>query len=206
MLRLAPALTLALFLAPIAAGLAGTLLPAFGYFPAIGGSRLSLDPWRALFAYPGFAGALRLTVTTGLLATILSLSLAVALSALLHGRPLFRRIEQAMTPLLAAPHAAIAIGFAFLMAPSGWLFRLASPWLTGWQAPPQLATIHDPLGLAMVAGLTLKETPYLVLMIAGAAGQAPLGPALAAARAMGYRRAVAWLKVALPQIYPQIRL
>src|SRR5205814_10515893 len=29
---------------------------------------------------------------------------------------------------------------------------------------------------------------------------------LAAARAMGYRRATAWIKAVLPQIYPQIRL
>ena len=47
-LRLAPALTLAAFLAPIGAGILRTLLPAFGVLPALGRTVLSLEPWRAL--------------------------------------------------------------------------------------------------------------------------------------------------------------
>src|SRR5258706_84614 len=132
MLRLAPALTLALFLAPIGAGLVGTLLPAFGYFPSIGSTALSLQPWRDLLAYPGFMTALQLTVGTGLLATLVSLALAIGFCALGQGSPLYRQFERLLAPLLAAPHAAIAIGFAFLIAPSGWLVRLISPWLSGW--------------------------------------------------------------------------
>ncbi len=206
MLRLAPTITIALFLAPIGAGLIFTLLPAFGYLPAIGGTELSLQPWRELIAYPGFATALRLTLTSGFLATLLSLALAVGICALAHGRGIFRRFEQLVTPLLAAPHAAVAIGFAFLIAPSGWLVRLVSAGLTGWQRPPDLVTIQDPLGLAFVAGLLVKEVPYLVLMISGAASQVKVRESLAASRAMGYRRSVAWIKTVLPQIYPQIRL
>ncbi|HZS81820.1 MAG TPA: ABC transporter permease subunit [Stellaceae bacterium] len=205
-LALAPLVTIALFLVPIAAGLGGTLLPAFGWFPAIGGMHLSLRPWAMLFAYPGFATALRLTLAVGIGATLLSLGLAIGISALAQGRPRFHRLEQLLTPLLAAPHAAAAIGFAFLLAPSGWIVRLLSPWLTGWHEPPALVTIEDPLGLAFIAGLLLKEVPYLVLMIAGAAGQVPVAPSLAAARSMGYSRPVAWLKIVLPQVYPQIRL
>lgn len=206
MLRLAPLITVTLFLAPIGAGLIFTLLPAFGYFPAIGGTEFSLQPWRDLVAYPGFATALRLTLTSGFLATLLSLALAVGVCALAHGRGLLRRFEQLMTPLLAAPHAAVAIGFAFLVAPSGWLVRLVSPGLTGWHRPPDLVTIQDPLGLAFVAGLLLKEVPYLVLMISGAATQVQVRPSLAASRAMGYRGSIAWIKTVFPQIYPQIRL
>jgi putative thiamine transport system permease protein len=47
-LRLAPALTLAAFVLPIVAGLAGTLLPAFGWLPALGGREPGFDAWRAL--------------------------------------------------------------------------------------------------------------------------------------------------------------
>jgi putative thiamine transport system permease protein len=198
MLRFAPSLTLAVFLLPIGAGLLFTLLPAFGYLPAIGGTAPTLAPWRDLAAYPGFWTALRLTVTVGLAAAFLSLALALALCATLYGRPALRRFAQLVTPVLAAPHAAVAIGFAFLAAPSGWIARLISPWLTGWQRPPDLATIHDPLGLALVAGLLLKEVPYLVLMIIGASTQVDAARAIAAARAMGYGR--------IEEIYPQIRL
>jgi putative thiamine transport system permease protein len=206
MLRLAPAFTLALFLAPIGAGLVFTLLPAFGYLPAIGGTAFSLQPWRDLFAYPGFASALRLSLTVGLAATLLSLLLAVAICAAAQERGVLNRFAQLVTPLLAAPHAAVALGFAFLAAPSGWLVRLVSPWLTGWQRPPELVTIQDPLGIAFIVGLLLKEVPYLVLMLIGATTQVPVAAQLAASRAMGYRRATAWIKVVLPQLYPQIRL
>ena len=38
MLRLAPAAAIALLIGPVIAGLAGVALPAFGYFPALGGT------------------------------------------------------------------------------------------------------------------------------------------------------------------------
>jgi putative thiamine transport system permease protein len=206
MLRLAPSLTVALFLAPIAAGLIGTLLPAFGYFPSIGGNALSLQPWRDLAAYPGLLTSLRLTVTIGTAATLVSVLLASGFCALAHDRPFFRRLERFLAPLLATPHAAVAIGFAFLIAPSGWLARLVSPWLTGWQLPPPIVTTQDPLGLAVAAGLVVKEMPYLVLVLIGATTQVAARPMIASARAMGYDRLTAWLKIVLPQVYPQIRL
>lgn len=206
MLRFAPLVTLAAFLVPIAAGLVGTLLPAFGYFPAIGSNVLTLQPWRDLVAYPGFWTSLRLSLTVGLLSTMLSLALAVGFCAMAQGQWWYRRFQQTMTPLLASPHAAIAIGFAFLLAPSGWLVRLVSPWLTGWHRPPDLVTIQDPHGLTFVAGLLIKEVPYLVIMIVGATGQVLVERTIAAARSMGYGRTAAWLKLVLPQIYPQIRL
>ena len=54
-----------MFLLPIAAGLVGTLLPAFGYLPAIGGTAFNLDGWRRLVAYPGFGSCIAVTLTTG---------------------------------------------------------------------------------------------------------------------------------------------
>ena len=48
LLRHLPALTLLIFLGPVLAGLLGAVLPAFGYLPALGGERLSLEPWRQL--------------------------------------------------------------------------------------------------------------------------------------------------------------
>ena len=45
-LAVIPAITVGVLLLPIGAGLLGTLLPAFGYLPAIGGRALDLAPWR----------------------------------------------------------------------------------------------------------------------------------------------------------------
>ncbi len=206
MLRAAPLLTALIFLGPIAAGLAGTLLPAFGWLPALGGRAFSLDPWRALLAAPGLGKAVLLTLGTGFAATLLSFGLVVAFCAATQGRPLARRAQAALAPLLATPHAALAIGFAFLVAPSGWIARAMSPWATGWDRPPDWATVNDPWGIALILGLTLKEVPYLLLMAFAGLGQVRAAEGMRAAAAMGYGPVTGWLKVVLPQLYPQLRL
>ena len=113
----APALTVAVFLLPIAAGLVGTLLPAFGYLPAIGGTAFNLDGWRRLVSYPGFGSSVAVTLTTGVVTSILAVFVAFGFCAIAHGFGWMRRIGGWLAPILAAPHSAIAIGLAFLIAP-----------------------------------------------------------------------------------------
>lgn len=204
--RWIPVAILGLFLIPIGAGLFGTFLPAFGYLPAAGGEAIDLGPWRTLVAYPGFWSSLGLSVFTGVIATVLALALAAGYCAAAHGRIGYRRAEAMLAPLLASPHAAMAIGLAFVLAPSGWIARLISPWLTGWDLPPDVATIGDPWGIALIVALLVKEIPYLLLMILAALYQVPVDDHLKAARALGYTRAVAWMKIIMPQVYAQIRL
>ncbi|MGD0642312.1 MAG: ABC transporter permease [Roseiarcus sp.] len=191
---------------PIAAGLALTLAPAFGYLPALGGDAFSLAPWRALLAEAGLAGSLRLTITVGFASTALALALAFGLMATLGERVRSRGFEYALAPLLAAPHVAIAIGLAFLIAPSGWLVRLVSPWATGLTSPPDIATVNDAYGLALTLGRVLKETPFLLIVALGALNQIPVAAQMRVARSLGYRPAAAWLKIVAPQLYAQIRL
>ena len=189
------------------AGLVGTLLPAFGYLPAIGGLEWSLAPWRALFEQPGVLTSIRLSLQTGLAATVLSLFIALSFCALMSERPLFGKLSAWVSPMLATPHVAVAVGFAFMAAPSGWIVRLISPWLTGWDRPPaDLVTVRDPQGIAMIVGLLLKEVPYLVLMTVAALNQVPQRQLRMSTAALGYRTATGWLKAVLPLLYPQLRL
>lgn len=210
LLRLVPAATLGLFLAPVAAGLIFTLLPAFGHLPALGHSGFGLWPWRALLAAPELPGALLLTLTSGIAATLFSTALALSFVATCHGTRAFTAIRRLLAPLLAAPHAAVALGLVFLIAPSGWFVRAISqallPVSAGWSTPPDLPTAPDPYGLALIAGLVLKETPYLLLMVLAALDQIPTERALATTRSLGYGPVTGWLKAVLPQVYPQIRL
>jgi putative thiamine transport system permease protein len=204
---IAPSLTITVFLLPVVAGLIGTLLPAFGYLPAIGSEHLSLAPWRILIEQPGVLTSVRLSLQTGVLATLLSLAIASAFCALVDGSALYRRLAALVSPMLATPHVAVAIGLAFVIAPSGWLVRLVSPALTGWDRPPgDLVTVRDPQGLAMVLGLLLKEVPYLVLMITAALHQVPHRALRRAGAALGYRTAAAWFKLVFPLVYAQLRL
>jgi len=204
--RLLHVLCAVLLGAPIAAGLVFTFLPSFGYLPSIGGSTFSLQPWRDLFGTPGFAASLSLTVSTGLAATVLALVLSFAFCAVVHGRMRDQGADGLLAPLLAAPHAAMAIGFAFLMAPSGWLFRITSPWLTGYTVPPGLATVQDQWGAALVIGLLIKELPFLLIVILAALNQIPVDQQMRAGRALGYGQGIVWIKIVAPQVYAQIRL
>lgn len=206
MLSIFPFVAISLFLGPVLVGLVATVLPAVGYLPALGGVTFSMDPWRKLAGTPGLGESIRLTLRTGFLATGLALAVVVGFCSAAHNTRLFRRAQPLLSPLLATPHVAVAIGLSFLIAPSGWIARAASPWLTGWERPPDLATVHDPFGFSFVLGLLLKEVPYLMLMTVAALGQVKSHEIMAAARSLGYSPASAWLKTVFPQVYPQIRL
>ncbi|MBV9244988.1 MAG: ABC transporter permease subunit [Methylobacteriaceae bacterium] len=204
--RFAPALTIAALIGPIAAGVIGTLLPAFGYFPALAGRHFSLAPWHALFASPGLARSVLITAFVGTATTAVSLTLVMAIFAAFDGTRQFRIIRRFVSPLLAMPHAALAIGLAFLIAPSGWLVRIAAWAGAPIERPPDLLIVHDRLGLSLMAALIIKEMAFLFLMVLAALPQSDGSRALTLARTLGYHPAVAWMKAVLPRVYPQIRL
>lgn len=192
-------------IAPIAAGLWQTARSAFGSLPALGLHGPDLGAWRDLAALPGLPTALRLTLVTGLGATALSLLLAVGVCAAMHGRMSPRLGARLLAPFLAMPHAAMAIGLAFVLAPSGWIGRgLAG--VAGWSNPPDIASVNDPWGLALIVGLMVKEVPFLLLVILSGLTQIPVRQHLAAGRALGYGRGIVWIKIVMPQVWPLIRL
>lgn len=204
-LPLLPILTLLAMLGPVVAGLWGTLLPAFGHLPAAGLNGPSLGPFKDLFDWGGLPRAVMLSVSTGLLATSISLLIVMSLTAGWSGTRAFRALERLLSPLLSVPHAAAAFGLAFLIAPSGWLSRLMSPGLSGWDRPPDLLIVQDTWGLTMTAGLIVKEVPFLLLITLAALGQADAQRSLIISRALGYGRVTGWLKTVFPRVYAQIR-
>lgn len=204
--RLGPPLTVAVLAGPVAAGLAGTLLPAFGYLPTLGGDSVSLEPWRMLQAEPGLLRSVLLSIGTGLASTVLSLGLVFLFVAGSAGTPVFARIRRLVSPLLAVPHAAAAFGLAFMIAPSGMIARILSPELTGWQTPPDLLIVNDPFGLALVAGLTVKEIPFLFLIALAALPQLPVAQSRTLTASLGYGRIAGFLHASWSPLYRQMRL
>ncbi len=92
----APLFTLLCLIGPVATGLAGVFAPAFGWYPALGETELSLAPWRALFAWPGLAPSVRLSVVTAVAATAISLGATVLICAAWHGTRVFAAVAQRM--------------------------------------------------------------------------------------------------------------
>jgi putative thiamine transport system permease protein len=193
-LRFAPRITLLLMAGPVIAGFAGTLVPAF----ANGG-------WQRLTAWQGLPHAVALSVGPGIGSSLIALAIALGLVAALQGTRLFAIMERLLSPLLAVPHAAAALGLAFLLAPSGWVARLLSPWATGWTEPPDLLILNDPAGFALTLGLVVKEVPFLLLMTLAALPQADAPRRLMLTASLGYGRIAGWMLAVLPAIWPQIR-
>jgi putative thiamine transport system permease protein len=206
LLRLFPAAALVLLIAPVAAGVAGILLPAFGYLPVLGRAELSLAPFRDLAAIPGLPRSVLLSLLTGLASTAVALLSVTLFIAGWRGTRVFAVLERLVSPLLSVPHAAAAFGLVFLIAPAGFLARIVSPWATGWQDPPDLLIVQDRLGIAMTAGLIVKEIPFLLLMSLAALPQARPVQAEMLTVSLGYGRVLGFLYSVLPSLYAQIRL
>lgn len=204
--RLAPPLTLAVLLGPLAFGLAGTFLPAFGYLPELGGRHFTTLHFSALDAVPGIYRSACLSVLIGLITTLVALGAVAAFVASDLGTPLFSRVRRMISPLLSVPHAAAAFGLAFLIAPSGMIMRLISPWPTGLDRPPDLLIVNDPMALSMMAGLIVKEIPFLFLVTLAALPQTRHPEIMRLGRSLGYGRVAAFLILLWPSLYRQIRL
>lgn len=206
MLRFAPPFAVLVLAGPIVCGLLATLLPAFGYFPALGGHEISTRHFAGFFAEPGIWRSILVSLSTGLATTAISLSMVMAFFAAWSGTRFFHWVQQLVSPLLSIPHAAAAFGLAFMIAPSGWIMRLISPELTGFQRPPDWHIINDPLGLTMMAGLVVKEIPFLFLVSLAAMGQVRVADHGRMATSLGYGRMAGFLFGSWPLIYRQTRL
>lgn len=204
--RLAPPLTLAILLGPLAFGLAGTALPALGYLPELGGERFTTAHFSALGEVPGIMRSAALSILVGLVTTLVSLGAVAAFVASDLGTPGFARMRRMISPLLSVPHAAAAFGLAFLIAPSGMLMRLVSPWLTGVDRPPDLLIVNDPVALSMMAGLIVKEIPFLFLVTLAALPQTRHVETMRLGRSLGYGRIASFTILLWPPLYRQIRL
>ncbi|MEM6849119.1 MAG: ABC transporter permease subunit [Pseudomonadota bacterium] len=190
----------AIALAPVVAGLAGVVGPAL-----MGGVGFAA-PVRELAAEPGVWRSAFLSLFTGLLSTAMSVVLTGLILAAAFGGRALNLAERLLAPLLAVPHAAAALGLAVLVAPSGLVLRALSPWATELEWPPNVALVNDPWGLALVAGLVVKEVPFLFLMALAALPRLRPAERVAVARSLGYGRMRAFTHAVWPLLYRQIRL
>lgn len=185
---------LALFVIPLLAGLWQLLAEGMT------ASHLAL-----LLTQPGLWHSAALSLWIGAASTLGSLLLTALLLAHNNSRA-FGLLRRLLSPMLAMPHVAFAIGFAFLLAPSGWLLRLVSPALTGFDFPPDWQTIRDPWGLGLIALLVFKETPFLLLMAMAAQQPILLARQQWLGASLGFSAPQIWWRLLLPALWPALRL
>ena len=159
-----------------------------------------------LLAQPELWHSLGLSLWVAGASTLGALLFTALLLARGEGQPWMRRLRRLLSPLLALPHVAFAIGVAFLLAPSGWLLRLISPALTGFDLPPDWQTLKDPWGLGLILARILKETPFLLLMALSALDPAQISRQLWLGQTMGFSGPQIWWRLLLPALWPALRL
>lgn len=194
---------------PLLLLLAAVALPMLHALGAALSAAAQPAAWTALLQERQLGPALALSLWSGAASALLAFGLAAWVLQQVWDTPLWHRLVRLLAPMLAVPHAAFAIGFAALIAPSGWLLRALSPWATGLEAPPPWSTTQDPWALGLIAVLVGKELPFL-LWAAASHLQRPdvahrLRRELLLAHTMGYAAPQAWWRVAWPQIRPRLR-
>lgn len=197
---------MALIIMPISIGMIGAILPAIGVFPPLGGKALSAGPFLEFINLPGIGHSISLGLFSGLLATAFSTVIALVLPGLVYGHKTFRMLGRYLSPILSLPHITVAVGILFLLQPSGWLMRLLSPSLTGYDQPPIDYLFPDQAGLTLVLGLMAKEIPFLILMTLSGLSQINTRPMLTVARSMGYGPLASWIFVIMPAIWVRLKL
>ena len=191
---------------PIIIGIIGSFLPAFGIDFASSNYELGLEAFSLLLNTPGIWKSAFLSVTIGLTTTAISLFVVTLFVACWSETRLFNLVLKFLSPILSVPHAAAAFGLAFLIAPSGLLMRLLSPWVTGFERPPDLLILNDPFGIALISGLIVKEIPFILLLTIAALTQSNASNFARISSSLGYGKTAGWLKSSFPEIYKQIRL
>ncbi|MGS3174942.1 ABC transporter permease [Aeromonas sanarellii] len=159
-----------------------------------------------LLAQPGLWRSAGLSLWVAGASTLGALAFTALLLALGSGRPWMRWLHRLLSPLLALPHVAFAIGFAFLLAPSGWLLRLFAPLLGVGDLPPDWQTLRDPWGLGLIVALILKETPFLLLMALAAQDPARVARQQWLGESLGFSGPQLWWRLLLPALWLALRL
>lgn len=182
----------ALVVGPLLPGLYWALAPA-----------IDAPVWQALWLDGQWPLALRATLVSSILGTVLACSLAAVLATLHYPDRLWLTLQRRLPLLLSVPHAAFAVGLFFLLAPSGWLARLLAQW-AHWSSPPDWITVQDPYGLSLTLALGLKESWFLLWVLAALLGEQNIARQMVVARSLGYGRVQTWRLILWPQLLPRL--
>ncbi len=209
MLRALYLVIIAVCILPTIPGLLGVVLSALGYVPPIGLTQFSLNGFYAVFDWEGVWVSIGLTLYSAVISSYLACLFTFAILQSAWGTKFWRRVELCLSPLLAMPHVAFAIGFAFLFAPTGMGIRIASQ-LFGYDPSAQTVNdlallIQDPHALGLIIMLAIKETPFLLLMSIPILQQLNVDKTVKVSQSMGYSSAQTWWKCIFPQWLAKLR-
>ena len=191
---------------PITFGILGFLMPSFGYFPILDKHQFNLDYFYISSNIPGISKSIILSFFTGFLSTILALFFSQLIILSIFRSRIYSFLKIIISPLLALPHVTMAIGLLFIFSPSGLFLRFFSPWLTGFERPPNIFIIPDDYGFFLILGLVLKEIPFFILVSISAIEQFSARKIFNLGKSLQHTTFSVWCFLLFPLIYRRIRL
>jgi putative thiamine transport system permease protein len=209
MLRALYLVIIAVCILPTIPGLLGEVVSALGYIPPLGLHQFTFDGFREVFGWAGVWQSISMTLYTAFISSYLACLITFAVLQSAWGTRFWRKIELALSPLLAMPHVAFAIGFAFLFAPTGMGVRLLAnifDYDPSSQGVNDLASlVRDPKAIGLIVMLALKEVPFLLLMSIPILQQLNVDKLEKVSHSMGYTSSQTWWKCILPQWFSKLR-
>ncbi len=191
---------------PIIFGILGFFMPSFGYFPILDKHQFNLDYFYISSNIPGISKSIILSFFTGFFSTILALFFSQLIILSIFRSRIYSFLKIIISPLLALPHVTMAIGLLFIFSPSGLFLRFFSPWLTGFERPPNIFIIPDDYGLFLILGLVLKEIPFFILVSISAIEQFSARKFFNLGKSLQLTTFSVWCVLLFPLIYRRIRL
>ena len=186
------ALPVFLIFGPLLPGLYWALMPA-----------LDAAVWQGLWWDTQWPQALRATLISSVLSTVMACGIAALLAMLHYPGTSWLKLQRRLPLLLSMPHAAFAVGLLFLIAPSGWLAR-AIGHFAQWTSPPDWVTAQDPYGLSLALALAIKESWFLLWVLAAVLGEQNVARQMVVARSLGYGRRQTWALILWRQLLPRL--
>ncbi|MGR5062247.1 ABC transporter permease [Photobacterium sp. DNB22_13_2] len=201
--------TVLLCFLPLLPGIIGLILPSLSWLPTLGFESVNLNAFAEVLTWPNLTTSIGLSLFSGLGSTALALYFTYIILKQYWGTTRWQKLERTLSPMLAMPHVAFAIGFALLFSPTGWIFRLFEALGIADTAAIALIQgnlIQDNYGLGLMLALAIKETPFLLIMSIPILKQLNMTQLSAMSASLGYSKSETWRKVILPQWLPKLRL
>lgn len=209
MLRVLYVLVICVCMFPTVPGFVGVVAASISYIPPLGLNSPAMIGFSQVFEWQGVEYSIFLTLFTALFSSYLACFITYSILMQCWQSRWWKRIELLLSPMLAIPHVAYAIGFAFLFAPTGLGVRgihaLFGVDLNDSTSQELAMLIQDPYGLGLGIMLALKEVPFLLLMSIPILKQLNIQKIEKVSASLGYSRAQTWWKCVLPQWLNKMR-
>ena len=189
---------------PVIFGIIGTLLPSIGNFLDLSND-LTFKYFALAIQLPGIEKSIFLSISVGILSTLISLILSQVILAKLYFTNFFTKLNKILYPLIAFPHITMAVGISFLFSSSGFFIRILAL-VFNFDRPPNLDLFPDNYGFFLIFGLILKETPFFLLISIGFLNNTKSKEYFFLAKSKKFSDFVSWIFFIFPIIYRKLKI